>query len=131
MLKPKEMEIKMNVLEIKNRRQTAPNAKAVSRSILNQFALWLRAGVGLGVMLFMAFTTLGALGHGADWIQGAGKPGRSWNQGQGHGLVIAKAYGPPAQVSRPAKDPRIIREQNRFVSDLLGHLSRTVGRIAH
>ena len=127
----------MKVLEIRNGRKITPNVKMVSSGVLSQFASWFRAGLGLGVMLFVAFTTLSALGHSADWIQGAAKQSRYVKQGQVRDLVIPKAsHVLPATVLRPAvivekdqDDYRVIREQNRFVTDLVGNLSRTVSRI--
>ncbi len=127
----------MKALEIRNGRRFAPNVRMVSSGILSQFALWFRAGMGFGVMLFVAFTTLSALGHGADWIQEAAKQSRYVKHGQGRDLVIPKAsHVLPAYVSRPAvvvqkdrDDYRVIREQNRFVTDLAGEVSRTVSRI--
>ncbi len=55
----------MKVLEIRNGRKITPNVRMVSSGVLSQFASWFRTGLGLGVMLFVAFTTLSALGHGS------------------------------------------------------------------
>jgi len=123
----------MNALEIGYRRQMAPNVKVVSRGFLNQLATWLRAGMGLGIVFFMALTTLTVLGHGANWIQETAKQDRIVKQEDRNLVVPRTAYASPVLVSRPAvekekQDYRIIREQNRFVTDLVGHLSRTVSR---
>lgn len=84
----------------------------ILNGVLRQFAAWLRAGVGVGVMLFVAFTILSALDHGADEVRGAAEPAR-----------------PVAVVQKNRDDYRIIRERNRFVSDLVDHLSRIVNRV--
>lgn len=83
--------------------------------VLRQFAAWLRAGVGVGVMLFVAFTILSALDHGSDEVRGAAEP--------------AYVSQPVTVVQKERDDYRIIREQNRFVSNLVDHLSRIVNRV--
>ncbi len=85
--------------------------------VLRQFAAWFRAGLGLGVMLFVAFTILSALDHGADEVRGAAEP--------------AYVSQPVAVVQKDRDDYRIIRERNRFVTDLFDELSRIVSRLAH
>ena len=87
----------------------------ILNGVLRQFSAWFRAGVGLGVMLFVAFTILSALDHGADSIQGTTQP--------------AYASRPVAVVQKDRDDYRIIRERNRFVVDLVGNLSRIVNRV--
>ena len=47
----------MKIMEIQDRRQVAPNVKTVSKGVFQQFVSWFRAGLGLGLMLFVALTT--------------------------------------------------------------------------
>ena len=90
--------------------------KALDKGVLNQFASWVRAGIGRGVMLFVASTILSALGHGADGIQEAEKR--------------AAIPRPVAVVQKNRDNYRVIRERNRFVTDLVDDLARTVIRLA-
>ena len=90
--------------------------KALEKGVLNQFASWFRAGIGLGVMFFVASTILSALGHGADGIQEAEKR-----------AAIPRSA---VVVQKAPDDYRVIRERNRFVADLVDDLSRTVSRLA-
>ena len=88
----------------------------ILNGVLRQFAAWFRAGVGLGVMLFVAFTTLSALDQGADGLQRAAEP--------------AYVPRPAVLVAKERDDYSVIRERNRFVADLVSQLSRTVSRLA-
>jgi len=87
----------------------------ILNGVLRQFSAWFRAGVGLGVILFVAFTILSALDHGADEVRGAAEP--------------AYVSRPVVVVQKDRDDYRIIRERNRFVADLVGNLSRIVNRV--
>lgn len=124
----------MNTLEIRYGRQFAPNVKAVSRSFLNQLMTWFKGGIGLGIVLFVALTTLTALKHGATWIQITAKQERISKLAEDSKRVIPRAaQALPLPVFKPVvvpekKDYRVIREQNRLVTDLAGHLSRAVSR---
>ena len=69
-----------------------------------------------GGTLFMAFTILSALGHGANGIQEIEKP-----------TTVSR---PAVVVQKAPDDYRVIRERNRFVTDLVDDLSRTVSRLA-
>ncbi len=53
----------MKMMEIQERRQTSPNVKMVSKGVFLQFVTWFRAGLGLGLMLFVALTTFSVLTH--------------------------------------------------------------------
>ena len=88
--------------------------RVLERGVLKAFASWFKAGIGLGVMLFMAFTILSVLGHDTERVQGVAKP-----------AYVSR----PAVVQQAQDDYRIIRERNRFVSDLVDHLSRIVNRV--
>ena len=101
-LKPNEGKITMKVLE---------------KGVLRQSTSWFKAGIGLGVMLFMAFTLLSVLDRGADGDQSVVKP-----------VYVSR---PVAVVRKAPDDYRMIREQNRFVTDLVDELSRIVSRLAH
>jgi len=115
-----------------------PSVRQNSSEILSLFAGWFKAGLGLGVMLFVACTTLSALGHSAFWIQGVVKHGSYVNPGPRRDLIIPKgSYVLPATVLRPAvvikkdrDDYMMLREQNRFMTDMVGNLSRTMSRLA-
>ena len=56
----------MKMMEIQARRQVAPNVKTVSKGVFHQFVTWFKAGIGLGLMLFVALTTFSVLTHGAN-----------------------------------------------------------------
>ncbi len=105
----------MRTLELRDGRRITPNVRMVSSGVLSQFVSWFSAGVGLGVVLFVAFTILSALDHSADEVQGAAEP--------------AYVSRPVAIVQKGLDDYRIIRERNRFVVDLADHFSRIVNRV--
>ena len=128
----------MKTTEIQERRQTSPNVKMVSKGVFQQFVTWFRAGLGLGLMLFVALTTFSVLTHGANLIGGSAKQGQSKDPGQGFGSVLPKAV-PVApvrvirntvSVQKSQDDYRMFREQARFVTDLSDNVSRTLSRLA-
>jgi hypothetical protein len=128
----------MKNMEIQERRQTSPNVKMVSNGVFHQFVAWFRAGLGLGLMLFVALTTFSVLTHGANLIGGSAKQGQSKDPGQGFGSVLPKAVPvAPVRVVRSTvavqksqDDYRMFREQARFVTDLSESASRMVSRLA-
>ena len=113
----------MKMMEIQERRPIAPNVKAVSKGVFQQFVAWFRAGLGLGLMLFVALTTFSFLSHGANWIEGSAKQGQSRDPRQGFSPVLPKAdYAAPVRVVRSTvavqqsqDDYRMFREHARFV----------------
>jgi hypothetical protein len=125
-------------MEIQERRQTSPNVKMVSNGVFHQFVTWFRAGLGLGLMLFVALTTFSVLNHGANLIEGSAKQGQSKDPEQGFGSVLPKVVPvAPVQVIRNTvsvqknqDDYRMFREQARFVTDLSDNVSRTLSRLA-
>ena len=128
----------MKIMEIQERRQTSPNVKMVSNGVSHQFVTWFRAGLGLGLMLFVALTTFSVLSHGANLIEGSVKQGQSKESGQGFGSVLPKTVSAaPVRVVRSTvavqksqDDYRMFREQARFVTDLSNNVSRTLSRLA-
>ena len=128
----------MKMMEIQERRQVAPNVKMVSRGVFQQFVAWFRAGLGLGLMLFVALTTLSVLSHGANWIKGSAKQGQSRDPRQGFSPVLPKADpAAPVRVVRSTvtaqksqDDYRMFREKARFVTDLSNNVSRTLSSLA-
>ncbi len=128
----------MKTMEIQDRRQTSPNVKMVSNGVFHQFVTWFRAGLGLGLMLFVALTTFSVLSHGANLIEGSVKQGQSREPGQGFGPVLPKTVpAAPVRVVRSTvsvqksqDDYRMFREQARFVTDLSNNVSRTLSRLA-
>ena len=128
----------MKMMEIQERRPIAPNVKTVSRGVFQQFVAWFRAGLGLGLMLFVALTTLSVLSHGANWIEGSAKQGQSRDLRQGFSPVLPKA-DPAAPVlglrstvavQKSQDDYRMFREKARFVTDLSNNVSRTLSNLA-
>ena len=63
----------MKDMEIKKRRPFSPNVKMVSKGVFQQFVTLFRAGLGLGLMLFVALTTFSVLNHGANLIEVIGE----------------------------------------------------------
>ena len=128
----------MKILEIQERRQTSPNVKTVSKGVFHQFVTWFRAGLGLGLMLFVALATFSFLSHGANLIGGSVTQGKSKDSGQGFSPVLpATSPAAPVRVIRSTvttqktqDDYRLFREQARFVTDLSDNVSRTVSRLA-
>ncbi len=128
----------MKMMEIRERRQVAPNVKMVSRGVFQQFVAWFRAGLGLGLMLFVALTTLSVLSHSANWIEGSAKQGQSRDPRQGFSPVLPKADpAAPVRVVRSTvtaqksqDDYRMFREKARFVTDLSNNVSRTLSSLA-
>jgi len=128
----------MKNMEIQDGRQVAPNVKTVSKGVFHQFVTWFRAGIGLGLMLFVALTPFSVLTHGANLIEGSAQQGKSKDPGQGCGPVLPKTDPvAPVRVLRSAvvvqksqDDYRMFREQARFLTDLSENLARTVGRLA-
>ena len=128
----------MKIMEIQERRQTSPNVKTVSNGVFHQFVTWFRAGLGLGLMLFVALATCSVLSHGANLIGESVMQGQSKDPGQGFGSVLPKAVPvAPVQVIRSTvavqksqDDYRMFREQARFVTDLSESASRMVSRLA-
>jgi len=114
-------------MEIQERRPIAPNVKIVSKRVLHQFVTWLRTGIGLGLMLFVALTTFSTLTHGANWIEGLAKQSQLRARGQGRSLVLPiMAYAAPVRVVRSAvmvqksqDDYRMFHEQANLACDLL------------
>ena len=128
----------MKKTEIQETRQVAPNVRTVSRGVFQQFVAWFRAGLGLGLMLFVALTTFSVLSHGANWIEGSAKQGQSRDPRQDFSPVLPKT-GPaaPVQVVRSTvavqksqDDYRMFHEQARLVTDLTNNLSRTLSSLA-
>ena len=128
----------MKMTEIQERRQVAPNVKTVSRGVFQQFVAWFRAGLGLGLMLFVALTTLSVLSHGTSWIEGSAKQGQSREPRQGFSPVLPKTDpAAPVRVVRSTvavqksqDDYRMFREKARFVTDLSNNVSRTLSSLA-
>ena len=128
----------MKNTEIQVRRPIAPNVKKVSKGVFYQFVTWFKAGIGLGLMLFVAWTTFSALSHEAKWIEESAKQCQLRVPGQGRSLVLPITnYVAPVQVVRTAvvfqksqDDYRMFHERARFVTDLSGNLSRMVSRLA-
>ena len=128
----------MKKTEIQETRQVAPNVKMVSRGVFQQFVAWFRAGLGLGLMLFVALTTLSVLSHGANWIEGSAKQGQSRDPRQGFSPVLPKTDPvAPIRVARSTvavqgsqDDYRMFREKARFVTDLSNNVSRTLSSLA-
>ena len=115
----------MKIMEIQERRPFSPNVKVVSREALHQFVTWFKAGMGLGLMLFTAWTTFSVLSHGAIWVEGSAKQGQLREARQGGNPVLPKAdYAAPVRVvhstvvvRKSQDDYRMFREQARFVTD--------------
>ena len=128
----------MKNMGIQDRRLIAPNVKMVSSEALHQFVTWFRAGLGLGLMLFVALTTFSVLSHGANLIEGSAKQGQSKDPGQGFGSVLPKAVpAAPVRViqstvavQKSQDDYRMFREKARFVTDLSNNVSRTLSSLA-
>ena len=128
----------MKNMGIQDRRLITPNVKMVSSEALHQFVTWFKAGMGLGLMLFMALTTFSVLSHGAKWVEGSAKQGQLREKGQGGNPVLPKTdYVMPVRVLRSTAgvqksqdDYRMFHEQARLVTDLTDDLSRTVSRLA-
>ena len=51
----------MKNMEIQDRRPFSPNVKTVSKGVFQQFVAWFKAGLGLGLMLFVALTTFSVM----------------------------------------------------------------------
>ena len=128
----------MKKMEIQDRRPTSPNVKTVSKGVFHRFVAWFRAGLGFGLMLFVALATFSFLSHGANLIEGSAKQGQSKDLGRGFGPVLPKT-SPAApvrvirntvSVQKSQDDYRMFREQARFVTDLSDNVSRTVSRLA-
>ena len=128
----------MKNMEIQERRPIAPNVKTVSTGVFQQFVAWFRAGLGLGLMLFVALTTFSVLSHGANWIEGSAKQGQSRDPRQGFSPVLPKMdTAAPVRVVRSTvavqqsqDDYRMFREKARFVTDLSNNVSRTLSSLA-
>ena len=128
----------MKSAEIQERRPIAPNVKTVSKGVFQQFVAWFRAGLGLGLMLFVALTTFSVLSHGANWIEGSAKQGQSRDPRQGFSPVLPKMdTAAPVRVVRSTvavqqsqDDYRMFREKARFVTDLSNNVSRTLSSLA-
>ena len=80
----------MKIMEIQERRQTSPNVKMLSNGVFHRFVTWFRAGLGLGLMLFVALTTFSVLTHGTNLIWGSVMQGQSKYPGRGFGPVLPK-----------------------------------------
>ena len=114
----------MKMMEIQDRRPIAPNVKTVFKGVFQQFVSWFRAGLGLGLMLFVALTTFSVLSHGANWIEGSAKQGESRDPRQGFSPAPSKTdYAAPVRVVRSSvvvhksqDDYRMFREQARLVT---------------
>ena len=109
-----------------------------SKGVFHQFVTWFRAGLGLGLMLFVALTTFSFLSHGTNLIGGSATQGKSKDSVQGFSPVLpATSPVVPVQVMRSTAtvqksqdDYRMFHEQARFVTDLSGNVSRLVSRLA-
>ena len=128
----------MKNTEIQDRRPIAPNVKTVSKGVFQQFVSWFKAGLGLGMMLFVALTPFSVLTHGANWLEGSAKQGQSRDPGQGFSPVLPKTDPvAPVRVVRSTvavqqsqDDYKMFREKARFVADLSNNVSRMVSRLA-
>lgn len=127
----------MKNMEIQERRKTSPNVKTVSDGVFHQFVTWFRAGLGLGLMLFVALTTYSFLSHGANLIRGSVMQGQSKDPGRGFGPVLPKTVpAVPVRVIRSTvtaqkslDDYRMFREQARFVVGISDRVSQLVNRL--
>ena len=127
----------MKILETQERRQSSPNVKTVSKGVFQQFVSWFRAGLGLGLMLFVAVTTFSVLSHGATWIEGSAKQGQPRDPGQGFSPVLHETDSvSPIHVVRSAvvvqksqDDCRMSREKARFVVGISDRVSQMVSRL--
>ena len=127
----------MKNMEIQERRKTSPNVKTVSNGVFHQFVAWFRAGLGLGLMLFVALTTFSVLSHGVNWIEGSAKQGQSRDPRQGFSPVLPRTDPvTPIQVIRNTvavqQSPdyyRMFREQARFVTGSINRISGNSGQI--
>jgi len=138
-LKPKKYkEITMKMMGIQERRPIAPNVKTVSKEVFQRFVSWFRAGLGLGLMLFVALATFSVLSHGTNWIEGSVRRGQSRYPRQGFSPVLPKTgvaapirvVRSTVEVQKSQDDYRMFREQARFVTDLSNNVSRAVSRLA-
>ena len=128
----------MKNTEIQERRPIAPNVKMVSKGVFQQFVAWFRAGLGLGLMLFVALNTFSVLSHGANWLEGSAKQGQSRDPRQGFSPALPKTDPvAPVRVVRSTvafqqsqDDYRMFREKARFVTDLSNNVSRTLSSLA-
>jgi len=128
----------MKMMEIQERRPIAPNVKMVSKGVFQQFVAWFKAGLGLGLMLFVALTTFSVLSHGANWIEGSAKQGQSRDPRQGFSPVLPKTDSVASvrvlrstvAVQQSQDDYKMFREKARFVADLSNNVSRMVSRLA-
>ena len=128
----------MKNMEIQERRPIAPNVKTVSKGVFQQLVSWFRAGLGLGLMLFVALNTFSVLSHGANWLEGSAKQGQSRDPRQGFSPALPKTDPvAPVRVVRSTvavqqsqDDYRMFREKARFVTDLSNNVSRTLSSLA-
>lgn len=89
--------------------------KAVENGTSSLFASWLKVGVGIGSVLFMAFTLLPAFDQNANGTQSKAKR-------------IYASRSPVTVLQKPV-DYRVIRERNLLVTDLAKEMSRLVSRL--
>ena len=128
----------MKMMEIQVRRQVAPNVKMVSKGVFREFVTWIRRGIWLGLMLFVALATFSFLSHSANLLEGSAKQGQSRDPKQGFSPVLPKTdFAAPVRVVRSTvtaqksqDDYRMFREKARFVTDLSNNVSRTLSSLA-
>ncbi|MFH0986037.1 MAG: hypothetical protein V1882_11010 [Candidatus Omnitrophota bacterium] len=59
----------MKLLETSEPRGSGKSFVGVLKGVFVEFACWIRKGLSLGVMLFLAFTTLSFLNRGAGYLE--------------------------------------------------------------
>jgi hypothetical protein len=117
----------MKSLEACEERMFTPNVRIVSRSYAARFRALFSTGISLGLVLFVALTTVSVLNRGSDLVGTAWK--RNWDRKESvqRDLTIPKVQRPiPLQTFRstvvmsrkPESSRDTIRESSYFLDDL-------------
>ncbi len=128
----------MKSLEASQERMFTPNVRIVSRSFTAKFRALFITGISLGIVLFVALTTVSVLNRGSDFVGATWK--RNWDRKESvrRDLMIPKVQRPiPLQtfrstvvITQKPESPRdTIRESSYFLDDL-NRFSQSLARFA-
>lgn len=126
----------MNTVQVRAVRSVIPDFKGVSSGLFEGFRLTVRRGVSLGLVLFLALSTLSILNRGTDFLQSAMANSVKSGHGASRNLVIPRRVTVPASVyavrtpraSVPQESAReTLRETGYFLNELK-HFTQTLAR---
>jgi hypothetical protein len=117
----------MKVLVTNEPRRIVPYLKGVIMGMLKETALLVRRGLSLGVVLFLALSTLSTLNRGADYLEASVKNSTKLSHVAPRSLTVPKrvtgswsayAFRPAVRAEAGLDAVKTLRESSYFLSTL-------------